>query len=95
MISRQMESYPMSKTASVASEVRKLARVHKVTAEPDSMSRMAVTITRLAGDLVELDGVEQLLVNLKKKGVLSKTETLALQGRYLQEKRHAKKKLSA
>ncbi|UZE21490.1 hypothetical protein LOY67_15695 [Pseudomonas sp. B21-056] len=78
-------------TASVANEVRKLAKAHKVTAELDGMSRMAVTITRLAGDIVELDGVEQLLVNLKKKGVLSKSETLSLQGRYLQEKRRAKK----
>ena len=79
----------MSKTAaaSVASQVRKLAKAHKVTAERDEMSRMAETITRLAGDVVELDSVERLLVNLKKKGVLSKTETLALQGRYLQEKR--------
>ncbi len=87
----------MTKTAavSVASQVRKLAKDHKVTAERDGMSLMAVTITRLAGDLVELDGVEQLLVNLKKKGVLSKTESLVLQGRYLQEKRRSKKKLSA
>lgn len=59
----------MTQTAavSVASQVRKLARDHKVTADPDGMSRMAVSITRLAGDDVELDGVEQLLVNLKKK----------------------------
>ncbi|BBN54245.1 hypothetical protein ACTJKT_17985 [Pseudomonas sp. 22526] len=87
----------MSKTAAagVASEVRKLAKAHKVTTEPDSMSCMAVTITRLAGDSVELDSIERLLVNLKKKGVLSKTQTLAFQERYLQEKRQAKKKLSA
>lgn len=87
----------MSKTdtVSVASEVHRLAKTHKVSAEPDSMSRMAVTITRLAGDLVELDDVEQLLVNLKKQGVLTKTQALSLQGRYLQEKRQAKKKLSA
>jgi hypothetical protein len=55
------------------------------------MSRMAVTITRMAGDIVELDGIEQMLVNLKKKGVLSKSETLALQGRYLQERRAQKR----
>lgn len=87
----------MSKTAavSVASQVRKLAKAHKVTAERDGMSRMAMTITRLAGDQIELDSIEQLLINLKRKGILSKTETLALQGRYLQEKRHSKKKLSA
>jgi hypothetical protein len=83
----------MTQTAavSVASQVRKLAKTHNVSAEPDGMSRMAVTITRLAGDVVELDSVEQLLVNLKKKGVLSKAEILALQGRYLQEKRRSKK----
>ncbi|RON08126.1 hypothetical protein BK659_16325 [Pseudomonas brassicacearum] len=83
----------MTQTAavSVASQVRELAKDHKVTAERDGMSRMAMTITRLAGDVVELDGVEQLLVNLKKKGVLSKSETLALQGRYLQERRSQKR----
>ena len=83
----------MTQTAavSVASQVRKLARDNKVTADPDGMSRMAVIITRMAGDVVELDGVEQLLVNLKKKGVLSKSETMALQGRYLQERRSKKR----
>lgn len=76
---------------SVASEVRKLAKDNKVMARRDGMSRMAVGITRLAGDVVELDGIEQLLVNLKRKGVLSKSEILALQGRYLQERREQKR----
>ncbi|MFB3303369.1 hypothetical protein [Pseudomonas sp. AMR01] len=87
----------MTNTAdvSIASQVREMARAHHVTAERDGISRMAVAITGLAGDVVELDGVEQLLVNLKRKGVLSKSETLALQGSYLQEKRRMKKTLSA
>ncbi|KMT52405.1 hypothetical protein [Pseudomonas fildesensis] len=87
----------MTKTTddSVAGKVRRLAKAHHVTAERDVVSRMAVAITGLAGDVVELDGVEQLLVNLKRKGILSKSETLALQGSYLQEKRRSKKKLSA
>ncbi|VEF11547.1 Uncharacterised protein [Pseudomonas fluorescens] len=84
-----------SDTAGVASEVRQLAEKHKVTAERDSLSRMAVTITALAGDAVELDAVEQLLVNLKRKGVLNKTEIMVLQGRYLEEKRRSKRRLSA
>lgn len=86
----------MTKTAvvSVATQVRRLAKSHKVTAERDGMSRMAVAITRMAGDVVELDNVEQLLVNLKRKGVLSKSEILTLQGGYLQEKRDSKKKIS-
>lgn len=76
---------------SVASQVRKLAKENKVTAGRDGISRMAVSITRLAGDIVELDNIEQLLVNLKRKGVLSKSEILALQGRYLQERRAQKR----
>ncbi|QWA14141.1 hypothetical protein GTU79_20690 [Sodalis ligni] len=79
---------------SVATQVRRLAKSHKVTAERDGMSRMAVAITRMAGDAVELDNVEQLLVNLKRKGVLSKSEILTLQGGCLQEKRDSKKKIS-
>lgn len=87
----------MSETAadSAATEIRKLAREHKVTADRDSVSSLAVTITRLAGDVVELDSIEQMLVNLKRKGVLSKSEVMALQGRYLQEKRRSKETLSA
>lgn len=83
----------MTQTAavSVASQVRKLAKDNKVTAGRDGMSRMAASITRLAGDIVELDNIEQLLVNLKRKGVLSKSEILALQGRYLQERRAQKR----
>ncbi|MGY2167449.1 hypothetical protein [Pseudomonas gingeri] len=82
----------MTKTAtvSVASQVRSLAETYKVSAERDGMSRLAVTFTHLSGDAVELDNIEQLLVNLKKKGILSKSETLAFQGRYLEEKRSSK-----
>lgn len=58
------------------------------------MSRMAVAITGLADDTVELDDVEQLMVNLKRKGVLTKPEILNLQGRYFLEQRNARKKLT-
>lgn len=81
-------------TTNVASHVRALAKTHHVTAKRDGMSRMATAITRLSGDTVELDSIEKLLINLKKKGVLSKTEALALQGRYLREKRHPHKALN-
>ena len=79
---------------SVANRVRRLAQSHNVTAEPDDISRMAVAITRLAGDEVLLDNIQQLLVNLKRKGVLSKSEALTIQGEYLQEKRHLNKEFS-
>jgi len=79
---------------SVANRVRRLAQSHNVTAEPDDISRMAVAITRLAGDEVLLDNIQQLLVNLKRKGLLSKSEALTIQGEYLQEKRHLNKEFS-
>ncbi|MDD2033587.1 MAG: hypothetical protein ACNJA3_19260 [Pseudomonas rhizophila] len=84
----------MTQTAvdSVEAKVRRLAKAHDVTAELDDMSRMAVTITRMAGDVVELDDIERLLVNLKRKGVLSKSEILTLQGEFLQEKKRVKKR---
>ena len=89
-----VEDFPMAQapTDSVAAQVRRLAEAHNVTADLDAMSRMAVAIPRLAGDVVELDNVEQLLVNLKRKGILSKSEILILHGTYLQEKRRAKKR---
>lgn len=89
-------------TKSVASQVRKLARAHKVTAKRDGVSRMATSITSLSGDTVILDTVEQLLVNLKRQGVMSISEILMMQVRYLQEKntvqqktKKTKKKLQA
>lgn len=88
-----------SATKSVASEVRHLAKVHHVTAKRDSVSRMAACITSLSGDSVALDTVEQLLVNLKRKGVMSTSDLLSMQVRYLKEKgarkAKAKKKLQA
>ncbi|ABU79485.1 hypothetical protein CSSP291_19830 [Cronobacter sakazakii SP291] len=56
---------------------------------------MATAITRLAGDTVVLDNVEQLLVNLKRKGVLTKAESLSLQADYLEEKRQSTRKVRA
>lgn len=82
-------------TVSVASYVQHLANDNNVTANRDGMSRVAVAITALADDSVELDNVEQLLVNLKKKGVLSKSEILQLQELYFREQKHFHKKATA
>jgi hypothetical protein len=75
---------------SVATEIQRLAQANGVTAERDGLSWMAVTITRLAGDSVSLDSVEQMLINLKRKGALSKPQAFDLQRRYVIEKREAK-----
>lgn len=86
---------PKNTSPSVASKVRHLAAYHNVSDVRDDTSRMAVAITRLAGDAVALDNVEQLLVNLKRKGVLTKAETLSLQADYLAERRKANGKFRA
>lgn len=87
----------MSKTTStdIANHIRQLAKSHNISNVQDNISRMAVKITSLAGDNIELDGVEQLLINLKRKGVLTKNEILALQASYLKEKRSAHRKFRA
>lgn len=73
---------------SVASYIYQLAKKHNVTATRDNISNMATAITALSADAIELDNVEQLLVNLQKKGVLTKAELLQLEGRYLREQRY-------
>ncbi|HDS7437731.1 TPA: hypothetical protein QH504_004470, partial [Klebsiella pneumoniae subsp. pneumoniae] len=65
---------PQKTIVKVASYVQELVKENNVTANRDVMTRMAVIITALTGDFVELDKIEQLLVNLKKKGTLSKNE---------------------
>lgn len=84
---------------SVASQIRRLANAHQVTAKRDGISRMASCITLLSGDSITLDTVEQLLVNLKRKGVMTTSDFLAMQVRYLNEKsanqQKAKKTLQA
>jgi hypothetical protein len=62
-----------------------LAAKTGVTDAADRYSKMASVITSLSGDDVVLDSVERLLVNLKMKGVIEKSEMLALQSKYLQE----------
>ena len=74
---------PQRSLVSVARYVHKLAKDHEITDYRDGISRMA-----------ELDDVEQLMVNLKRKGVLTKSEILSLQGRYFLEQRNARKKLT-
>lgn len=65
---------------SVASYIRQLAKANNVTANRDGMSRIAATITALADNSVELDSVEQLLVNLKRKGIFVQNRNSTVSG---------------
>ena len=66
--------------------VRGLATEHGVTLEQDAYAKMAQVFTNLFGDDVQLDEVEQLLVGLKRKGVLQGREMILLQAEYLRSK---------
>ncbi|KLQ01983.1 hypothetical protein ABF75_13430 [Enterobacter hormaechei subsp. xiangfangensis] len=71
----------------VASYIYQLAKEHNVTATRDTISSIVATINTLSDKDIELDDVEQLLVNLKRKGVLTKAEILHLQRCYFREQR--------
>ncbi len=84
----------ITKTAAMTGEkrnveeyVRALASAHGVTLDEDAYDRLARVLTKLSDDNVELDELERLLVALKRKGVIAKTEMLMLQLEYLEGKR--------
>lgn len=74
-------------TCGVAGFVQGLARRFKVAYTPTSMDRWAETVTRLAGDEVRSDGIQDLLVALKRSGKLSADEMAALMVNYLREQK--------
>ena len=68
-----------------AIRIRNLAQEHHVAYVQTQRDALAHHITRLAGDHVELDEVEQLLIALQRSGHLSRVEMVQLQARYLRE----------
>jgi len=77
----------MSKNAesTTAARIRKMALEHRVTYVRTERDGLAHHMTRLAGDDVELDEIEQLLVALQRSGYLSRAEMIQLQANYLRE----------
>lgn len=67
--------------------VADLARRSNVTAVEDALSRMATKFSELSGDEVVLDETERLIVNLARRGVISRQDMLKLHGKYLAESR--------
>jgi hypothetical protein len=73
--------------SATAARIRKMAKDHQVAYASTERDVLAHHITRLAGDDVELDEVEQLLVALQRSGYLSRAEMIQLQANYLREVR--------
>jgi hypothetical protein len=74
-----------SSAADTASVIRQMAKQYDVVLHPTNADVLAHHMTRLAGDSVELDEVEQMLIALQRAGHLSRVDAVRLQARYLRE----------
>ncbi len=81
-IRRQSQIATVNATARV---IRNLAEQHHVTYRVTPSDQLAHHITRLAGDDVAFDPIEQLLIGLQRAGHLSRVQAVRLQARYLRE----------
>jgi hypothetical protein len=70
-----------------ASVIRRMAARNNVTASVSENDLFAHHVTRLSGDDVLLDDVEQMVIALQRAGHLSRVQAVRLQARYLRETR--------
>lgn len=82
MSARRQTDARASYTASV---IRRMAARNNVTASVSENDLFAHHVTRLSGDDVLLDDVEQMVIALQRAGVLSRVQAVRLQARYLRE----------
>jgi hypothetical protein len=71
--------------SATATRIRNLARKYRVAYVRTKRDAIAHHITRLAGDDVELDEIERLLIALQRAGYLTRIEAVRLQANYLRE----------
>lgn len=67
--------------------IRRLANANNVTVVVSSNDIFAQHVTRLSGDDVAFDPIENTIVALQRAGILSRTQAVRLQARYLRESR--------
>lgn len=72
--------------SSTAARIRKMAQGHDVAYARTPRDIQTHHITRLVGDDVKLDEIEQLLIALQRSGHLSRAEMVQLQAAYLRER---------
>ena len=73
--------------STTAQHIRVLAQRYHIAYSERASDRLAHHITRLAGDTVQLDEIERLLIALQRAGHLSRPEMILLQAQYLREAR--------
>jgi hypothetical protein len=70
-----------------AKVIRGLAQANNVVVVLSSNDVFAHHVTRLAGDDVQFDDIENTIIALQRSGVLSRVQAVRLQARYLRESR--------
>ncbi len=78
-------AWRMRRHQNTATVIQRMARRYGVTYVPTPNDAWAGHITRLAGDSVELDPIEQTLIALQRAGRLSRPRLIELQAAYLNE----------
>ena len=76
-----------TQTSSAAAAIRDLAERHKIAYVETATDVLGHHITRLAGDDVELDETQRLLIALERAGTISGREAVRLHAAYLNEAR--------
>lgn len=75
----------VQRQSATATRIRNSARKHQGAYVRTPSDALANRITKLAGDNVELDEVERLVIALLRAGHLSRAEVVRLQASYLRE----------
>jgi hypothetical protein len=65
--------------------IRNLAVTHHISYSPTATDRLASHITRLAGEEVTFDEIEEMLIGLQRAGWITRRQMTLLQARYLRE----------
>lgn len=68
----------IAEVTTVADQVRTLAAQHKIAYRASKLDRWADAVTRLAGDEVEFDDTQRLIVELARAEIISEIEMLRL-----------------
>lgn len=70
-----------------AGVIRRLAAANNIAVVVTSNDVFAHHVTRLSGDDVNFDDIENTIVALQRAGILSRVQAVRLQARYLRESR--------
>lgn len=71
------------KMATPEETIRAMARDHGIAAERTATDELADTLTNLAGDDVVHDEIEDLVVTMQRRGIITADQATALYGDYL------------